>query len=84
MTEWEINDIIENLPYLDRNLWEAARFSSYITLLPNSKKNLKITDILKFKWDVETNDKDEREITKADISRLKEKAKSISNLMKKI
>nr|DAW29837.1 MAG TPA: hypothetical protein [Caudoviricetes sp.] len=24
-TEWELNDIVNNIPYVDRNLWETSR-----------------------------------------------------------
>lgn len=68
---WEINDIMENLPYLDRTIWETARLNGYITAQVNSKKKLKPQDICKFKWDDEEK---EVEITKKDINRLKAKA----------
>jgi len=24
-TEWELNDIVSNIPYVDRNIWETSR-----------------------------------------------------------
>jgi hypothetical protein len=30
-TDWELNNLIENIPYLDRNLWESSRLNSYVT-----------------------------------------------------
>mgnify|MGYP001009477014 CR=1 FL=1 len=77
MTEWEINDIIESLPYLDRNLWETCRLNAYITAQVNSTKKLSMQDIIKFSWDTESNDKGSIEISNEDIKRLKEKAKKI-------
>jgi len=30
-TDWEINDVLDNLAYLDRNLWESQRLNAFIT-----------------------------------------------------
>jgi hypothetical protein len=79
-TEWELNDLINNIPYLDRNLWDSQRLNAYITAQVNSKKKLTQQDICKFKWDeknVEEFVKDESstQITNDDINRLKNLAK---------
>lgn len=68
---WEIYDIMNNLPYLDRTIWETARLNGYITAQVNSKKKIKPQDICKFKWETE---EQEVEISKKDINRLKAKA----------
>lgn len=78
---WELNDIIENLPYLDRNIWETARLNTYVVAQVNSKKHLTQQDILKFKWEEENKEdfvQPERdyEISNNDIDRLKELSKS--------
>lgn len=72
-TIWEINDIIDNLPYLDRNLWESSRLNGFITAQVNSKKKLKMQDICQFKWEEEEEAK-EQEISKVDVERLKKKS----------
>lgn len=79
MTEWEINDIMDNLPYLDRNLWETCRLNTYINMRMNTTKELELTDIIKFKWDDVSNNTDKGgiEISNEDIQRLKEKAKHL-------
>ena len=76
-TQWELNDIVENLPYMDRNMWEAARLNAYIVAQVNSKKTLKMQDICKFKWDED--ESKNIEISNSDIERLKEKARRIQN-----
>lgn len=75
MTEWEINDLVENLPYLDRNLWETCRLNTYITAQVNSTKKLSMQELIKFKWEEDI--KGDIEISNEDIKRLKEKAKHI-------
>lgn len=72
---WEINDIIENLPFMDRNLWETARLNAYVVAQVNSRKHITQQDICKFKWEdkeafVKKEEKD-YEISNADIERLK-------------
>lgn len=69
---WEINDIIEYLPYLDRNLWETSRLNAYVVAQVNNRKQLKMQDICTFKWEETTGN---IEISNEDIERLKAKAK---------
>lgn len=79
MQDYEVNDIIENIPSLDRNQWEMTRLLLYQTIQMNSKKKYQLSDILKFKWDREIKIED-KEISDDDIQRLKNKAKSIKEL----
>lgn len=79
-TEWELNDMIDNLPYLDRTQWETARLNAYVTAQVNSRKQLTQKDILTFKWE----NKEERmesdiEISNEDIDRLKKLSKQWEN-----
>lgn len=74
MQVYEVNTIIENLPYLDRTSWEQSRFQIYSSVQINSKKKINPTDIMKFAWD---NGKEDITISNDDIERLKEKSKQI-------
>lgn len=81
---WELNDIIENLPYLDRNLWETSRLNTYVLAQVNSKRHLTQQDILKFKWEEEHKEdfvQSERDtkMSNDDIKRLKELSKQWEN-----
>lgn len=52
----DVNDIMENIPYLERNEWERTRFSSFLFAKANFKGINKTTDMekfLKFPWDKE-------------------------------
>lgn len=73
-TTWELNNIIENLPYLDRNLWETARLNAYVVAQVNSTKRITQQDICKFKWETEEVIEEEKdyEISGVDIDRLKQ------------
>lgn len=77
---WEINDIVENLPYLDRMSWEQTRLLAYIGAQTHSTKKLDITDIIQFKWD----EKQQKniEISNSDIQRLKNKSEMLQKMMK--
>lgn len=71
LQDWEVQDIYNNLQYADCISWEQTRYLMYTIAQVNSRKSLKVTDIMKFSWDsggVETT------ITNEDIKRLKEKA----------
>lgn len=53
MQEYEINTLARNAAYVDRNNKEIQRMQMYILAQCNSKKKLKLQDIMKFKWDEE-------------------------------
>ena len=78
LTDWEINDIVLNLPYLDRNLWETCRLNTWVLSRVNGN-DVSMQDVAKFKW--EENAESNIEISNEDIKRLKEKSKIISNVM---
>lgn len=73
---WEINDILDNLTYLDRNLWESSRLNAFISAQTHSRKHLSFNDICSFPWEKDY-DKENIEISNDDIKRLQEKAKQI-------
>lgn len=74
---YEITNIIEALPYADRNQWEQTRLKIFSTASMFSKNQLTVTDIMKFKWD-EDEKEPQQDITQNDIDRLKEQAKLFS------
>lgn len=69
MQLYEIDDILEYLPYLDRNSWEQCRLNSYITSMIDHSK-VKMNDFLAFPWE-EADKKDRQTVTKEDIEYLK-------------
>lgn len=74
-TEWELNDIVNNIPYVDRNIWESSRMQAYVTAQVNSRKKLELSDICKFKWEEKSTDQSDMEISNDDIQRLKQLSK---------
>lgn len=79
MQDYEVNDILECLPYLERNDWERTRFLAYANCQINTKKKLKPNDILSFPWEKENK---ETEISNDDIKRLRKKAAEIKQIKK--
>lgn len=79
-SEWELNDLIDLVPYCDRSPWEQARLNAYVTAQVNSRKKLDMQDICKFKWEEIENDmfiqEHNYEITDEDIERLKQLSES--------
>lgn len=51
MRLYEVNDYIKSLRYVDRTARELERYSNYIYLQSNTKKELHPEDIMKLPWD---------------------------------
>lgn len=75
MSMCEINALMKYAHYTHQDEWEQARLNAYMTAQVNSKKRLKVEDIIKFPWEDEK-EKHNTEITREDIERLKIKAKN--------
>lgn len=62
----DINEIMDNIPYLDRNSWEQTRFDTFIMAKANFKGIKKTQDLLKFPWEENpTNDEMKKTSSKA-------------------
>ena len=72
LQDWEVYDIYNMLQYADSASWEQTRWLMYVIAQVNSRKQLKVTDILNFSWD--DSKQNNTTITDNDIKRLKEKA----------
>lgn len=75
LQDWEVYDFYNMLQYADTASWEQTRWLMYVMAQINSRKQLKVTDILRFAWDEDA--KKNQMITKEEIERLKEKAEII-------
>lgn len=75
LQDWEVQDLYCNLQYADCASWEQTRWLMYVVAQVNSRKQIKVTDLLKFPW--ENGSTGETAISTEDIQRLKEKAKLI-------
>lgn len=79
-TLWEINNIVENIPYTDRSLWESQRLVTYAIAKANFKGIGGMTNFLPFPWDVkQTTTKAKQKptdtsISNEDIARLRDMA----------
>ena len=74
LQEWEVYDFYNMLQYADVTSWEQTRWLMYVIAQVNSRKQLKVTDILNFSWDQTQKN---ITITDDDIKRLKAKAEII-------
>lgn len=78
MPIWEINDIIDNIPYLDRNLWEASRVNAWVGINTMSREKVSMSDVMSFRWEEDQPETTKStEISTSDIIRLKEMSKHI-------
>lgn len=86
LQEHEIQDIISNLEYYDRNGWTQTRFQSYCNIQKNSTKKLKPADLITFPWEKEESSTEQingnsEPLTQSDIDRLRQQAKIISQTL---
>lgn len=85
MEEYEVQSIIENLEYYERPEWERTRFQSYCNIQKSSTKKIKPTDLITFPWEKEDDSTEEintnSELSKADIQRIKERARIIQQTL---
>lgn len=77
MRTYEVSDLMKNVKYADRTVKELERYSNYIYLQANTKKELKPTDIMSLPWDVDEfkekpkYDEEERKVLEQRAERLK-------------
>jgi hypothetical protein len=82
---WEIDNIIDNIPYTDRNMWESQRLVTYTIAKANFKGINKITDFLPLPWEKTKNkpkQKGDTSISNEDVERLRKLAKSFEKYEK--
>ena len=75
MENWEVNDILENIEFLDRNSWEQTKINTYTLAQVNSRKPIDKDAFMSFPWDKKEEEKHNIEISTNDIERLKEISK---------
>ncbi len=71
---YELQPFINNMNKKNKENWEQTRLLAYILAQVNSTKKLSMTDIIKFSWDSDNENK-VTSISNEDIERLKNKAK---------
>lgn len=72
MSMYEVNGLMKYEYYAKKDEWEETRLLSYMIAQVNSKKKLKIDDIMSFYWE---NDQDKTATSKEEFERLRNKAK---------
>ena len=77
-TLWEIDNIIDNLPYTDRNMWEGQRLVTYTIAKANFKNVNKMTDFIPFPWE-KHQPKGDTSISNEDVDRLRNLAQKFVN-----
>ena len=73
MELYEAKAVMDYDYYSYKDSWEQARLISYMIAQTNSTKKLKLSDILEFYWDQET-DKADTSLSNDDVERLRQKA----------
>lgn len=74
MQMYEVQVAMKYGYYANKDVWEANRLTAYITAQVNSKRKLKVADIVSFPW--EEKEASDTRISKADIERLQKQAET--------
>lgn len=86
MKPYELSLICESMHLRTKDNWEQARLVSYIIAQVNSKKRLKPSDIIKFAWEdngkQQQNKASERQLTKEYVEQIKMEALKREQLLK--
>lgn len=83
MQGYELNTIIQNIPYLDRNQKELDRYKLYVSVQSNSKKKVKIEEILSLPWDKE-NKNTGTKISQEEQRQMRERAKQLEHKISQV
>lgn len=75
MDWYEVNSLLKYRHYTFKEQWEQSRLITYMIAQVNSKRHLKLTDIITFPWEKE-DDEDNTKITEDDVKRLKAMAQN--------
>jgi hypothetical protein len=72
--QYEIKSLMDFGYYKHKEQWEQTRLISYLIAQTNSKKKLKLQDIIKFQWET---DNESTKITNEEINDLSKQAQEI-------
>ena len=81
MQHYELQTLIDKLYLRSKNNWEQARLIAYIVAQVNSKKKLKLTDVLEFPWENQSN-KENQKVTDNQKEQLLRQAQEFEKLIK--
>lgn len=83
MQEYEVNTIIQNIPYLDRNEKELNRYKLYVSVQANSKKKIKVEEIMQLPWDEENKNRGTK-ISEEEQKYLRDRAAELSKKISQV
>lgn len=86
LQEYEIEPIVQNIPFIEKGDWERTRFQTYCNLQKSSSKRISPQDLITFPWEKEDDDTEQincnsEPLTQLKIDELKAKARIISQTL---
>ena len=72
----ELSDILDNIQFADRSLWESQRISNFLNCQMNSKKKLNLTDIYRLPFD---EDETDEQLSKDDFEQMQKQSKALED-----
>lgn len=83
MSEYEANDCLKNINYVDRNDRELSRYQLYVDINSHSKNPVQMKDILSLPWDNVFLNESEFTYNEEDKKILDDKADSFADMLNK-
>ena len=86
LQEYEIEPIVQNIPFIEKGDWERTRFLAYCNIQKSSSKRISPQDLIAFPWEKEESSTDQingnsEPLTQSKIDELKAKARIISQTL---
>lgn len=76
---YEVKAIMDYAYYAHKDEWEQARLVAWMVAQVNSKKKIKLGDIIGFYWEKEKDADTTTSISNADVDRLRKQAQKYIN-----
>jgi len=83
MKEYEANECVKNIIYLDRNNKELSRYQLYVSINSHSKNTVTPEQIMELPWDNKFLNETEFTYNKEDEKMLNEKSDSFADMLNK-
>lgn len=79
MEMYEVKAIMDYAYYAHKDEWEQSRLVAWMVAQVNSKKKIKLEDIIAFYWEKEKDADTTTSISNADVDRLRKQAQQYIN-----
>lgn len=81
MMQFEANECIRNISFLDRDIKEIGRYQLYVLINSNSKKHISAKEIMRLPWDNKFLNETEYEYSEEEDKKLEEQSNLFTDML---